>query len=94
MALESAVIDLSSMNGDIIPALSSTYNIGSSRNGELIYGIEIDIGLIPDTAEKDVHFSFDSTYTYWVDNSNSYCSNSAASYPLNYAGNIGEGMSC
>ena len=28
------------------------------------------------------------------DASNSYCSNSTASYPLNYTGNVGESISC
>ena len=43
---------------------------------------------------KNVAFTFNAAYTYWIDASNSYCSNSTASYPLNYTGNVGESISC
>ena len=41
-----------------------------------------------------LNVTFNAAYTYWIDASNSYCSNSTASYPLNYAGNAGESISC
>lgn len=67
---------------------------GNSRNGSPIYGIEIDIGLMPNAAVKNVVFTFNAAYTYWIDNQNSYWANATASYPINYAGNIGESISC
>lgn len=64
------------------------------RNTKQVYGIEVDIGLMPNATVKDVAFTFNALYTYWIDNQNSYCTNSSASYPINYAGNIGESISC
>lgn len=49
---------------------------------------------MPNAGVKDITFVFNSSYTYWIDDQNSYCANSTASYPLNYAGNIGESLSC
>lgn len=64
------------------------------RNTKQVYGKEVDIGLMPNATVKDVAFAFNALYTYWIDNQNSYCANSSASYPINYAGNIGESISC
>ena len=74
--------------------LTTEYLTGFSRNGVTIYGIEVNLGAMPNTSFKDVSFTFNSAYTYWIDNQNSYCSNTTASYPLNFTGNIGESISC
>lgn len=74
--------------------LTTEYLTGFSRNGSPIYGIEVNLGAMPNTSFKDVSFTFNSAYTYWIDNQNSYCANTTASYPLNFTGNIGESISC
>lgn len=73
---------------------TSEYVTRMFRNSKQVYGIEVDIGAMPNADIKDVAFTFNAAYTYWIDNQNSYCANSTASYPLNYAGNIGESISC
>ncbi len=74
--------------------LTTEYLTGFSRNGSPIYGIEVNLGAMPNTSFKDVSFTFNSAHTYWIDNQNSYCANTTASYPLNFTGNIGESISC
>ena len=73
---------------------SSEYLTELVRNSKQVYGIEVDIGAMPNTTVKDVPFTFNGAYTYWIDNQNSYCDNATASYPLNYPGMIGESISC
>ncbi len=73
---------------------TTEYLNGNSRNALPIYGIEVNIGAMPNSTFKNVAFTFNAAYTYWIDASNSYCSNSTASYPLNYTGNVGESISC
>lgn len=73
---------------------SSEFNTGNKRGLNDIFGIEVDVGNLPNATTKEVSFTFNQTYTYWIDNSNSYCSDDVSSYPLNYTGNIGESISC
>ena len=85
--------------GDIIVSTSfdiasTEYNTSLKRGTKYIYGIEVDLGYLPNTGTKEITFAFNTTYDYWIDNQYSYCSNSNVSYPLNYNGNIGENISC
>lgn len=73
---------------------NTEYTTELIRNTKQVYGIEVDIGAMPNAGVKDITFVFNSSYTYWIDDQNSYCDNATASYPLNYAGNIGESLSC
>lgn len=77
-----------------INIITTEFLNGYSRGGLPIYGIEVNIGLMPNATVKNVAFTFNIAYTYWIDNQNSYCASSTASYPLNYSGNIGESISC
>ena len=75
--------------------ISSTEFISDfKRAGSIVYGIEINTGLLVNAAIKEVAFTFNGSYNYWIDNQNSYCYNSNESYPINYTVNIGESISC
>lgn len=82
-------------------SIPSGYNIvgtefvtGNKRDGYDVYGVEVDVGYLPNASIKNISFTFNSAYTYWIDVQNSYCTDSTSSYPINYSGNIGESISC
>lgn len=69
------------------------YNAGIKRNNKDIYGLEVDLGNLPDTGIKEIPFIFDINYQYWVDTSNSYASDSDEVITLPYGGYIGDDVS-
>ncbi len=69
------------------------YNTGIKRNNKDIYGLEVDLGNLPDTGVKEIPFTFNINYQYWVDTSNSYASDSDEVITLPYGGYIGDGVS-
>lgn len=69
------------------------YLTGNKRGSKDIYGIEIDLGALPDTTAKQVSFTFNSSYTYWIDASNSYSSSSSEVITIPYVGYIGDDVS-
>lgn len=79
--------------GSNIVISSTEYLTGNKRGSKDIYGIEVDLGALPDSTTKQVSFSFNSSYTYWVDTSNSYSASSSEVITLPYVGYIGDDVS-
>lgn len=65
--------------------VSTEFDAGFKRNGKQVYGIEIDCGALINAGSKDTSFTFNSSYTYWVDSQNSYAKSSTEVLPLPYA---------
>lgn len=72
---------------------TSEFNTGITRGGKIVYGIEVDLGTLPNTTKKDVAFTFNSSYTYWIDASQSYSMSSTETITLPYVGYIGDEVS-
>jgi hypothetical protein len=89
-----AQILANSGSGSVEEISTSEFQTNLTRNTKQVYGIEINCGLLVNSNIKEIAFTFNATYNYWLDNQNSYCYNSDESYPINYVGNIGESISC
>lgn len=72
---------------------TTEYNTGVKRGTKEVFGIEIDLGLLPNSGTKDVEFTFNPLFTYWIDTSNSYASSSSEVITLPYLGFIGDEVS-
>jgi len=73
---------------------TSEFVTNATRGNKTVYGIEVDIGALPNNAEKLVSFAFNSSFTYWIDSQNSYFANNTGSYPLNFSDIVGNTVSC
>lgn len=82
---------LESISGTVIN--TSEYNTGVKRGNKEVFGIEVDLGSLPNSSSKNVSFTFNSAYTYWIDTSNSYASSSSEVITLPYLGFIGDEVS-
>jgi len=52
---------------------TSEYKTGNKRNSKIIYGMEYDIDGLPNNDTKSIKINdYDSSFTYWIDLSNSY----------------------
>ena len=52
---------------------TSEYKTGNKRNSKIIYGMEYDIDGLPNNDTKSINITdYDSSFTYWIDLSNSY----------------------
>jgi len=68
---------------------TTEYITGRKRAGNIIYGLEIDLGQLPASGGSIVVIpDYDSNYRYWIEQSNSYAlSASGTCLPLPYYGN-------
>lgn len=78
---------------DVYNISTTEYNTGVKRGTKEVFGIEIDLGLLPNSGTKDVAFTFNPLFTYWIDTSNSYASSSSEVITLPYLGFIGDEVS-
>ena len=77
-----------------IPNISTLeFNTGMKRGTKIVYGIEVDAGVLTNATTKDISFTFNSSYTYWLDAQNSYASSTSEVLPLPYSAvGIGEAI--
>lgn len=93
--VDAKILENTGTNSGALEEISTTeFQTNLTRNSKTVYGIEVDCGLLVNSNIKDIAFTFNPIYNYWLDNQNSYCYNSDESYPINYTGNIGESISC
>lgn len=72
---------------------TSEYSTRNIRNSKRVFGIEVDLGALPNTTFKEVAFSFNAAYTYWIDGQNSYSTDGSEVITIPYNGYIGDGVS-
>ena len=72
---------------------ASEYSTRNIRNSKRVFGIEVDLGALPNTTFKEVAFSFNAAYTYWIDGQNSYSTDGSEVITIPYNGYIGDGVS-
>jgi hypothetical protein len=73
--------------GGIVPDITTTeFDAGYKRGGKQVYGVEVDVGALPNTANKKAVIpDYDASYVYWFA-SGSYARNTTttATIPLPY----------